>query len=114
MAKEDNADTTRRIAWATPWARRGGANPVEHVKVPKPVASAIEQFANKILSCRNADEVQTAAFEAIRAGGLKPGDFFPVVYSLLLGSDRGPRLGPYVMDAGREEVSKSLLGLVHR
>jgi len=62
----------------------------------------------------DADEVQNAAFDSARKNGLKPGEFFPVVYSILLGSDRGPRLGPYVIDAGKGVVSRALLDAVSR
>ncbi|MCL5672301.1 MAG: hypothetical protein M1566_02315 [Thaumarchaeota archaeon] len=58
------------------------------------------------------DSVQNAAFDAAKRQGLRPGEFFPAVYAVLLGSDRGPRLGPYVMDAGRAEVSRALLAAV--
>jgi len=57
---------------------------------------------------KGADEVQNAAFDAAKRNGLKPGEFFPAVYTILLGSDRGPRLGPYVIDAGPQAVGKTL------
>ncbi|MDE1858815.1 MAG: hypothetical protein KGI26_07100, partial [Thaumarchaeota archaeon] len=57
----------------------------------------------------DADSVQNAAFDAAKGNGLRPAEFFPTVYLILLGSDRGPRLGPYVVDAGKSEVSRLLL-----
>ncbi|MDV3293818.1 MAG: lysine--tRNA ligase [Nitrososphaerales archaeon] len=114
LAKQRSPDLSRSIAWASAWGRRAGLKPVERVMVSGPVANALKQFATKIVSCKSADDVQTAAFEAVKANGLKPADFFPVVYSVLLGSDRGPRIGPYVMDAGTTEVSKALLGALRR
>jgi lysyl-tRNA synthetase class 1 len=112
MVKELSPELRRRIAWASAWATREGKRAPERVKVPHPVSKAIKEFAEKVMRAKNADEVQTAAFEAVRTNGLKPGDFFPVVYSILVGSDRGPRLGPYVMDADPESVSRALLAAI--
>jgi lysyl-tRNA synthetase class 1 len=69
----------------------------------------VREFAAAIQRLSDPETIQNAAFEALKRNGLKPGDFFPVVYSILLGSDRGPRLGPYVIDSGPGAVSKSLL-----
>jgi lysyl-tRNA synthetase class 1 len=109
LAKEQTEELTRRIQWASAWARRQSRPPVEHVEAPPAVAKAIREFADAIRACKDGEQVQAAAFTALRSNGLKPADFFPVVYSILLGSDRGPRLGPYVMDSGTDEVRGRLV-----
>jgi lysyl-tRNA synthetase class 1 len=109
LAKEQTEDLTRRIQWASTWARRQSRPSVEHVEATPSVAKAIKEFADNIRSCKDGEQVQAAAFAALRSNGLKPTDFFPVVYSILLGSDRGPRLGPYVMDSGAARVSERLV-----
>ncbi|MDG6898726.1 MAG: lysine--tRNA ligase [Nitrososphaerota archaeon] len=109
IAKEPTPGLKRRIAWASAWAGREGRKAAEKIEVPQSVSKAIRDFADRVMGAKNADEVQTAAFESVRANGLRPDEFFPVVYSILVGSDRGPRLGPYVMDAGPGAVGKALL-----
>jgi lysyl-tRNA synthetase class 1 len=76
------------------------------------VKKAVGDFASAIVRAKDADAIQNAAFEAAKRNGLKPGEFFPAVYGVLLGSERGPRLGPYISDAGREQVSRALLEAV--
>jgi lysyl-tRNA synthetase class 1 len=114
MAKEIAPELERRIAWAAAFARREGRRTVERVQAPPPVAKALKEFAQRVEKAKSADEVQTAAFETVRGNGLKPGDFFPVLYSILVGSDRGPRVGPYVMDAGPKNVGNSILDALGR
>jgi lysyl-tRNA synthetase class 1 len=101
-------DLSERIGMAARWSAREGKPPVEAPELSAPVRKAVEEFARSLLAARDADGVQNAAFDALKRNGLKPGDFFPAVYGILLGSDRGPRLGPYVMDAGQANVSRSL------
>ena len=98
-----------RIAWALSWGRREGKKAVEVPELGPRVKKAVKEFARALPAATDADGVQNAAFDAAKGNGLKPGEFFPAVYSILLGSDRGPRLGPYVIDAGKEEVSRALL-----
>jgi lysyl-tRNA synthetase class 1 len=109
MVSERSDDLSKRIEWAAKWARRQGKKPMQVPKLVPEMKKAMEDFANSLESAKDADGVQNAAFEAAKKNGLKPAQFFPAVYSILLGSDRGPRLGPYVIDAGPKEVRKTLL-----
>jgi lysyl-tRNA synthetase class 1 len=112
MVKGPTPELRRRIAWASKWAGRKG-RPVGRQAVVSPgVGVAVREFAAAIKTLSDPVAIQNAAFEAVKKNGLKPRDFFPVVYLILLGSDRGPRLGPYVVDSGPAAVSKSLLDAV--
>jgi len=109
MVTTPSDDLSKRINWATKWGRREGKRIVEVPELGPEVTKAVLEFARALRVAKDAEGVQNAAFAAAKNHGLKPGEFFPAVYSILLGSDRGPRLGPYVMDAGRDEVSSALL-----
>ena len=96
-----------RIRWTAAWAKRGlGAEP--QAEVPPKMVPALLAFATSIRGAKTADEVQEAAFAAIRGNNVAPAEFFPVIYSVLVGAPKGPRLGPYVMDAGPSVVAKKL------
>ncbi|HLQ06190.1 MAG TPA: lysine--tRNA ligase [Nitrososphaerales archaeon] len=114
MASESSQDLSRRIEWAAKWATREGRRSVEPPHLSPNAKKALEEFARALPGAKDGDAIQNAAFEAAKKNGLKPGEFFPVIYSILLGSDRGPRLGPYVVDAGQAEISKALLEAVAR
>jgi len=102
-------ELSTRIAWAAKWARREGAAPVERPEVDPLARKAVEDFANALQGAKDADAIQNAAFDVAKGNGLKPAEFFPIIYSILLGSNKGPRLGPYIIDAGNAAVSKALL-----
>ncbi len=114
MVSESSDDLARRLAWASKWAAREGKPAIEVPSLAPAARKAVEEFARAIEKAKDADAIQNAAFEALKKHGLKPGEFFPAVYGILLGSDRGPRLGPYVMDAGPQTVSRSLLDALAR
>ena len=112
MVKEPTPELLKRISWASKWAGREGRPSGRPVEVGPKAKLAVREFADAIRRLSDPGAIQNAAFEAVKRNHLKPGDFFPVVYSILLGSDRGPRLGPYVVDSGPAAVSKSLLEAV--
>jgi lysyl-tRNA synthetase class 1 len=105
-------DLARRIGWAWKWTRREGKRAVAIPELVGSARKAVKDFAQALLQAKDADDIQNAAFDAAKQNGLRPGEFFPSIYSILLGSDRGPRLGPYVIDAGKAEVSRTLLEAV--
>lgn len=109
MANELTPDLARKIAWALGWRLREGRVKVALPELSAAAKKAVKDLADSITGAADADAVQNAAFDAAKKNGLRPGEFFPVVYSILLGSERGPRLGPYVMDAGVQDVQKALL-----
>jgi lysyl-tRNA synthetase class 1 len=98
-----------RIGWASKWVKRGGRPEPQAPDLSAAARKAFETFAKEITNAKSADEIQNAAFEAAKSAGMKPGEFFPAVYGILLGSVRGPRLGPFIMDAGVKKVRETLL-----
>ncbi len=112
MLKEaPSPELLTRIRWAGAWARREGGKASHTEPAPdlSPAqAKVVLQFASAIRGAKTPDEVQGAAFNVIKANRIQPGDFFPAVYGLLLGADKGPRLGPYVMDSGPQAVAEKL------
>ena len=112
MLKESpSAGLLTRIRWAAAWTKREGGTRSHAESVPElseKQTKAVMEFASAIRSANTADDVQGAAFSAIRSNGIQAGEFFPAVYGLLLGAEKGPRLGPYVMDSGPLAVAEKL------
>lgn len=52
--------------------------------------------------------MQKEIFEIAKRHGTKPIEFFKSIYMILLNSERGPRLGPYIVDRGVAEVIEKL------
>jgi lysyl-tRNA synthetase class 1 len=108
LVKEESEELARRIRWAAAFARRGGEGKSPSTEIGPRARNALLGFVDGLPTCKTADDIQNLAFEAAKKNGLKPGEFFPVIYSVLLGVARGPRLGPYVIDAGVDHVSSRI------
>jgi lysyl-tRNA synthetase class 1 len=116
--KEPSPELAIRIEWAAKWARAvklraESASASEEPQAPLPrwdpnTVSALRAFAAAVAASKTPDEAQAAAFAAIKEGGGEPSKFFSAVYRILVGADRGPRLGPYTMDAGPHVVAQKI------
>ncbi|MBI2547625.1 MAG: lysine--tRNA ligase [Candidatus Aenigmarchaeota archaeon] len=56
----------------------------------------------------DSEKLQLNLFETIKGSGLQVGEAFKLIYNIILNSDRGPRLGPYIIERGKEEITKKL------
>jgi lysyl-tRNA synthetase class 1 len=54
------------------------------------------------------DKIQNAIFNVAKENGVKPSAFFKVLYQVLIGAPQGPRLGPYVLAMGKQNVIEAL------
>lgn len=66
---------------------------------------ALAEVAEAIRRLDDAQQIQNSVFEAAKQNNLRPQNLFKRLYQILLSSDRGPRLGPYIVDIGREKVA---------
>jgi lysyl-tRNA synthetase class 1 len=52
--------------------------------------------------------IQNAIFNVAKKHDLQPADFFKLLYTILLGVPQGPRLGPYFLAMGKQNVVNAL------
>lgn len=56
----------------------------------------------------SAEEIEREIYDLGRAHYEKPGNIFPLLYKVLLGQERGPRLGAFIRLATPEKISSAL------
>ncbi len=108
VVREESEALSRRIGWAAAFAARGGREAPPAIELTTGVRKALHHFVDGLPKCSTADDVQNLAFESAKSNAVKPGELFAALYTILLGVERGPRLGPYVIDAGPEHVGKKV------
>ncbi|HEX9430340.1 MAG TPA: hypothetical protein VF944_08165, partial [Candidatus Bathyarchaeia archaeon] len=70
---------------------------------------AVLEFAGIINASTDEVYLQNAVFTIAKKHDLEPGPFFKTLYQILIGADSGPRLGPYILAMGRENVASALV-----
>ncbi|MGC8568984.1 MAG: lysine--tRNA ligase [Nitrososphaeria archaeon] len=83
---------------------------VQRVKVElsEQERAAVRALIELLKKERDGNAIQNGIYEIAKANGIKPAEFFRKLYMMILGSDRGPRLGFYIADVGPEKITAIL------
>jgi lysyl-tRNA synthetase, class I len=99
-----------RLENAMNWAKEVEAITTGTVTVEGREREAILELAGIINASDDENSLQNSIFTIAKKHSLEPGPFFKTLYRVLIGSDHGPRLGPYILAMGRENVASALAG----
>jgi lysyl-tRNA synthetase class 1 len=69
---------------------------------------ALQELIEVLKSETQAETMQSEVFEIARKHGIQPKKFFRLLYRILLGTRGGPRLGPYIIAMGTQNVIDAL------
>jgi lysyl-tRNA synthetase class 1 len=103
-----DADLARRIEYAFNWIRDFEEIKETAVSLSNEEKNAIVDLIKVLESEVEAEKIQNAIFNAAKGCGLKPGEFFKALYMVLMGAPQGPRLGPYILAMGKQNVINAL------
>jgi len=54
------------------------------------------------------EDIQNTIYQIAKSNNVQPKDFFKILYQIILGTSRGPKIGPFISDIGRKQVAKTL------
>jgi lysyl-tRNA synthetase class 1 len=103
-----DANLRQRIEYAINWT-----NDFEEIKETSVILNgkekqALSEFVTLLMSTQDQDQIQNGVFSIAKRNNLAPREFFKTLYKILLGVPQGPRLGPYVIAMGRQNVIRAL------
>jgi len=104
----DDAPLVKRIEYAQNWSQDFEEIKETMVTLSPAARGAIVDLLKTLSEADDSDKIQNNIFNAAKNNGLKPGDFFKLLYSILLGVPQGPRLGAYILAMGKQNVSEAL------
>jgi len=98
----------KRFAYAENWFNDFVKPEKVEVELSKEEKSAIKDLIQEIKKEKDGEKLQNRIFQIAKSRGIKPSKFFRSIYRVLLNQDRGPRLGPYIIQRGKKEIIKLL------
>jgi lysyl-tRNA synthetase class 1 len=69
---------------------------------------AIRELIETVKVENEAEKIQNAIFNIAKKHGIQPANFFENLYTILLSVPQGPRLGPYILAMGKQNVIGAL------
>ncbi len=107
--KDENTNgLEERIQFTKNWVEDFKEIEVEPVELSPDEKNAIRDLIPILEQNESGEVIQQTIFETARNNSLKPRNFFRLLYRILLGTESGPKLGPYIAIAGPKKVAERL------
>jgi lysyl-tRNA synthetase class 1 len=103
-----NDDAKKRIEYASNWVTDFQHIKEASVSLGKEETQALKELVGVLNVEDDAEKIQNAVFNAAKNCGFQPARFFKTIYTILLGVPQGPRLGPYILAMGKQNVIDAL------
>jgi lysyl-tRNA synthetase class 1 len=68
----------------------------------------LTQLVSTLSSEEEPVDLQNTIYQIAKDNGMQPKDLFRVLYQIILASDRGPKIGPLIIDIGRKKIATSI------
>ena len=101
-------DLRKRVGFASNWIKDFEEIKETTVSLTDEEKVAIAELIDVLKIEEAADKLQNAIFNAAKKNGVQPGSFFKTLYTILLGASQGPKLGPYLLAMGKQNVIEAL------
>ena len=103
-----NPELFKRIDYALNWSHDFDELKEIKVVLEENEKKAIIDLINLLKNENDADKLQNTIFNVAKNNNLKPRKLFRLLYSILMGANYGPRLGPYILTMGVQNVIEAL------
>ena len=101
-------DLKRRVQYACNWSLDFEEIKETLVPLSEQEKKAVTELVEVLVATEDPDAIQNGIFKAAKSNGMQPRDFFKVLYTILMGASQGPKLGPYVLAMGKQNVVAAL------
>ena len=100
------------LNYAINWAKDFKTISESTIQLTGPQRLAVEDLISIVRSETDERVLQNSIFNLAKKYELDPAEFFKLLYMILLGVPRGPRLGPYIKAMGSGNVAQALARIV--
>lgn len=103
-----DTDLKKRIEYAFNWIKDFEEIKETAISLTTEEKKAIKELIETLKVENEAEKIQNAIFNIAKSHMLEPAIFFKTLYAILLGASQGPRLGPYILTMGKQNVIDAL------
>jgi lysyl-tRNA synthetase class 1 len=101
-------DARKRLEYASNWAADFQQIKEAPISLSKQEKDTLKELIEVLRAEDDAERIQNAVFNTAKKRDFQPAKFFKTIYTILLGVPQGPRLGPYILAMGKQNVIDAL------
>jgi len=69
---------------------------------------ALGELSEALKSEEEPEDIQNTIYQIAKSNSIEPKEFFKTLYQIILGTSRGPKIGPFILDIGRKNVASTI------
>ena len=85
--------------------------PSKEIQIDDSLRDALYKLV-QILDKQGGDDLQNDIYQIAKSSNIPTREFFKILYQILLGTDRGPKIGPFIEDVGRNRSSQMIKKMI--
>ena len=97
-----------RLEFAKNWVGKFVKEKEIEIRIGEKERAMLKKLIDVIEEESDSESMQKRIFEIIKNSGTPVSEGFKLIYNIILNSDKGPRLGPYILERGRKEIIEKL------
>ena len=70
--------------------------------------NALKQLADLLSRNEKIEDLQNSIYRIAKENQVQPKDFFRFLYQIILSTNRGPKIGPFIEDVGKKKVADAI------
>ena len=82
--------------------------PTTKIKINESDKTALKQLAKLLSENEKIEDLQNSIYSIAKENQVQPKDFFRLLYQIILSTDRGPKIGPFIEDIGKKNVADAI------
>jgi lysyl-tRNA synthetase class 1 len=108
VIKEENNEIKNLINLAGKYSDEFDQQEKIEIELGEGVKKALNILVKALEADEDPEDIQNTIYQIAKSNDVQPKDFFKVLYQIILGTSRGPKIGPFISDIGRKQVAKTL------
>jgi len=106
--KEENIEIENLIKLAGNYSDEFDQQEKIEIELEDSTKKALKILVEALGADEEPEDIQNTIYQIAKSNNVQPKNFFKTLYQIILGTSRGPKIGPFILDIGRKQVAKTL------
>jgi lysyl-tRNA synthetase class 1 len=108
VIKNPQPEIEKLIELAGNYADEFGKQEKAEIDLDERAKKALKELTTALDAEEEPEDIQNTIYQIAKSNDMQPKDFFKILYQIILGTSRGPKIGPFISDIGRKQVAKTI------
>jgi lysyl-tRNA synthetase class 1 len=108
VIKNSEPQIEKLIELAGNFADEFDQNEKLEIEIDQTAKKVLRLLADALKNENGVEDIQNTIYQISKSNGVEPKEFFKILYQIILGTSRGPKIGPLITDIGTKQIAKKI------